>query len=298
MGKVARIKGDLDDVETLLEIISVLRDVSTNRFFVFAQRKANYERFLNAFLGYFEMLGNIRTDCKLVRNDNPLMDILVVTSESGFMSQLNGRVTYVAFQEFQKYPNSSVICLGKRAVDKCRGMGMNIIQTFSQSETPDRYKLAQALREYLMERIMSGKSGRCMVVYLWAKSFNLLKPKIVKLLPASELSAIEEPSPGSPAAPAESAAAASRKFIVETSVDEIMTGLANIWVHSRLFEIINDMDLTEAAAQAQQLESAIEGLSTERRSLVTSFRKASRDDLNKAMREVFTQSNMAKGKKR
>jgi F0F1-type ATP synthase gamma subunit len=212
------------------------------------------------------------------------------------MSQLNGRVTYVAFQEYQKYPNASVICLGKRAVDKCRGMGMNIVQTFSQSETPDRYKLAQALREYLMQRILSGKSGRCMVIYLWAKSFNLLKPKIVKLLPASELSGGDEPAaaPGEPAAPKPDR----RKFILETSPAQIMTGLANIWVHSRLFEIINDMDLTEAAAQAQQLESAIEGLSTERRSLVTSFRKSSRDDLNKAMREVFTQSNMAKGKKR
>ena len=50
----------------------------------------------------------------------------------------------------------------------------------------------------------------------------------------------------------------------------------------------------EFAAQSQQLESAIEGLSGEKKSLTVSFRKAGREELNKSMREVFTQTSMMK----
>ena len=50
MGKVTRIKGDMDDVDALLEILSVIKDVATNRFFSFAQRKANFRKFFETFL--------------------------------------------------------------------------------------------------------------------------------------------------------------------------------------------------------------------------------------------------------
>ena len=77
-----------------------------------------------------------------------------------------------------------------------------------------------------------------------------------------------------------------------------MKALADIWIHSRLFELLSDILLVEAAIQAQQLESAMESLGSEKKGLLVSFRKAGRDEMNKAMREVFTQSGVAKGGRR
>ncbi len=74
----------------------------------------------------------------------------------------------------------------------------------------------------------------------------------------------------------------------------MMRALADIWIHSRLFEILSDILLVEFAVQAQQLESALESLGSERKSLLVSFRKAGRDELNKSMREVFTQTNVSR----
>ncbi len=300
MGKVTRLKGDLDDVEGLLEIISVLKDVSINRFFVFAQKKANYDRFLQSLMRFFHMLGVIETHCLLVKNDNPGVDLLIVTSDLSFMAQLNTKVMNMAIKEYAKYPNANIILIGKKSADRCRRLGMNLSKVFSFADAPSRHDLALLIREYLIERVMTEKSGKAMVIYGWAKSFSILKPRVITLLPASELAGKEDED-DSEAGVAKGNLPAKRKhqrndFIQESTIDQTMGALADIWIHARLVEIISDLQLVEFAATSQQLESAIEGLSGEKKGLVMSLRKASRDELNKSMREVFTSTSMAKNK--
>lgn len=285
-GKTTRIKGDLDDVEAILEIISILKDVSTNKFFAFAKKKEDFTRFLEVFLIFFNMLESVKTNCPLVRNEYDGTDMVVVTSEQGFMAQLNNKVCGAALKEYQKYPDAKILCVGNRGADKCRQLGMKLEKVYTDLEKIGRYEVALSIRDHLIERMMSGESGRAICVYIWAKSFNVLKPRIVRLLPAEELIAGDEEDAlaGRP----------SNQFITESSIDGIMKVLADIWVSCRLFEVISDTTLAEAAAQAQQLESAIEGMSKEKKGLVMAFKKSARGDLNKAMREVFTSSSVAR----
>ncbi len=293
MGKTARIKGDLDDIEVILEIISILKDVSTNRFFTFAQQKEDFAKFLELFLLFFNMLETVQTDCPLVRNKNPGVDLVVITSESSFMAQLNSKSCSAAMREIEKYPDARVVCVGYRGADRLRQMGAKLERVYENVEQLGRYQISLSIRDYLVERMMSGESGKAICVYIWAKSFNILKPRVVKLLPAEELLA---PAGEGEEAEFNLAALASkrRQFIAESSIDGLMKVLADIWVSCRLFEMISDSLLAEAAAQAQQLESAIESLSKEKKGLVLSFKKASRGDLNKAMREVFTSSKICR----
>lgn len=287
-GKTTRIKGDLDDVETILEIITILKDVSTNRFFAFAKKKENFAKFLEIFLVFFNMLESVKTSCPLVRNNNPGTDLLIITSESSFMAQLNNRVCNTALKEYQKYDDCQILCVGRRGADKCQQLGMKLEKVYENIESKGRYEVALSIRDHLIERIMSGSSGKAIAIYIWAKSFNVLKPRIVKLLPAEELlgGAGDEPD----------TYGTGRRFITESTIDGIMKVLADIWVSSRLFEMISDTQLSEAAAQAQQLESAIDGMSGEKKGLVMAFKKSQRGDLNKAMREVFTSSSVTRKK--
>lgn len=297
MGKAMRLKGDLEDVEILLEIMNVIKDVATNRFFASAQRKVDYAQFLDEFLMFFEMLGNVETTSPLVKNDNPATDVVVITSEQGFMSQLNGRATSAAMTEYSKRKDSRIICVGRRGAEKLATSGCKVEKVFSLSELPNRSKFAMLIRDYVVDRVKQGITGRVVLVYIYAKTFQLLKPKIITLLPASELANQDREGGEAVAGEGDRSAlqAASRvSAIMESNADNMMEALANIWIHSRLFEIICDLDIVEAAAQSQQLESSIESLSTEKNQLRVSFRKAGRDELNKAMREVFTSASVAK----
>ena len=300
MPKAARIKGDLDDVEALLEIISVLKDVSTNRFFAFAQQKNDFSKFLEVFLSFFAMLETAETDCPLVRNNNPGTDMVIVTSEASFMSQLNSRVCNAAVAEVKKNQNVKVVCIGWRGADKCKQLGLKIEKVYRDVAMTGRYQVSLQIRDYLIERMMSGESGKAVCVYVWAKNFNILKPRIVTLLPAQELLGEPEEGEGEGIGEKEKRKrhSGSSDFIAESSIDGIMKVLADIWVSCRLFEIISDIQIAECAAQAQQFESSIEGLSKEKKDLALSFKKASRGDLNKAMAEVFSSSRVVRTKRR
>ena len=299
MGKTAQIKGDLDDIEAILEIISILKDVSTNKFFQFAQQKEDFSKFLAIFLVFFGMLENVQSNCPLVRNENPGTDIVVITSESSFMAQLNGKVCNAAMREAEKYPGSRIVCVGYRGADKLKSLGATMERVYTDIDKVGRYQIALDVRDYLIDRMMGGECGRAICIYVWAKSFNVLKPRVVRLLPAEELLNVgEEDAGGEQAGPAaEQPKPQKKNFIAESSIDGIMKVLADIWVSSRLFEMISDSLLAEAASQAQQLESAIEGMSKDKKGLILGLKKASRGDLNKAMREVFTSSQVCKRKR-
>ncbi len=300
MGKASRIKGDLDDVEALLEIITVLKDVSTNKFFQFAQQKGDFAKFLEVFLHFFGMLESSDTDCPLVRNNNPGTDMVIITSEASFMSQLNSRVVNAAVAEYKKYPDAKIVCVGWRAADKCKQLGLPLERLYRDVDTVGRYQISLQLRDYLIERIMSGESGRAICIYVWAKNFSILKPRVVTLLPATELlgDQEEESAAGEEKKEKPRAARGQQDFIAESGIDGIMKVLADVWVSCRLFEIISDIRIAESAAQAQQLEQSIDGLSKEKSGLALSLKKASRGDLNKAMAEVFTSSKVTKSKRR
>ena len=300
MSKVTRIKGDLDDVDTLLEIISVIKDVATSRFFAFSAKKKNLQRFFDAFLEFLETVKNIETTCPLLRNENPGVDIVVLASDQSFTSQMNSKVAAIAQQQYIKYPGASVICLGKRCAANLKMMGVErIAKVLTLGEFPNRFDLSHFLRDYLTERMMKGLSGKAILVHLWAKSFAVIKPRILTLLPAAELvrtkggdiTREEQDTEGK-------VGESKRDVILETSPDSIMKTIAGIWIYCRLYEIVDDIPLTEAAIQAQQLESALEYLGTERRSLLIAFRKGSREELNKAVREVFTAASFASTRKR
>ncbi len=301
MGKVTRIRGDMDDVDALLEILSVIKDVATNKFFAFAQRKAHFQKFFDSFLELFAVMQHVESDCPLLKNERPEVTILTIASDQAFMSQANSRIASLAVQQYQKNPGSTISCLGGRCADRIKMLGVrDIDKIFLPAEYPDRYLLALELRSYLVDRVMSGKSGRVIIIHLWAKTFSIIKPRILTLLPASELvrtggGELDEEGDSV----AESKGPEDKiNLIMESDPNKLMKALADIWIHSRLFEMLADILLVESATQAQQLESALESLGSEKKALVTSFRKAGREELNKAMREVFTSSSVSKGKRR
>lgn len=293
MGKKMRIKGDCDDVDALLEIITVLKDVSTNKFFVFSQQKNEFSRFLELFLMFFDLLEMIKTNCVLVRNNNPGTDLIVVTSEEGFMSQLNGRVIAAAALEAKKDKNTRIICVGAKAAPKLESLGLTLDKVFASSHDKNRYNSALMIRDYVVERVMSGKVGRASVIYVWPKSFSILKPRVVKLLPAVELMGVDEED-GAVTEAQRKIVRRTKDVIFESNIDGIMKNLADLWICARLYEIMTETKLAEAASQSQQLESACESLGSEKKALASSFKKAGRDDLNKSMREVFSASSVIK----
>lgn len=291
-GKVTRVQQELEDLEGLIEIMNILKDLATNRFYIYSSKRPYLQPYFDAFDDYFGMLGKAETSCPLVKNDHPDADLLLVMSDQNFMSTLNARVARAALDELQtKYPSANVVCVAKRGAERCRLMGLKVHHVFIPSDYPEHYTLALKVKEYFLDRMLSGQTGKVVTIHLWAKTLNIFKPRTQILLPARELisSEVQEASP-------HLSQGQRLDFIPESTVDQSMLALADIWVQSRLLEIVADMSLVEFAVLASQLEQATESLENEKRQLTLELKKAKREQINKAMREIFTQVKVVKGR--
>jgi hypothetical protein len=153
-------------------------------------------------------------------------------------------------------------------------------------------EMAASLRERLTENIFTGKSGRTIALFLWANSFTMIRSRVMTLLPTSSIPPEDRGLSGGKV----KRPGVFKPPILESTPEQIMKSLSDLWIFSNLISILNEVRLAEFAVQAAQLESASESLTTEHRLIKMGLRKAIRSELNKAMREVFSQTSEVKNK--
>ncbi len=282
MGKAMKIKGDLDDITELVEIIQVLKDVADTRFHELASRKDRFARFGESFVEFFRMISLAEVNHPLVSNDNPKVGIVMITSEAGFMGDLNAKVVRATLAEKEKYPESILIAIGKKGAEKLLA-DQKDIKIFSEIEELGLYEVAIRVKDYLIDEVINGHLGKVLVVYPWSKTFNLQKPRTIKLLPCDELLTKQAEFVD-----------AIEKVIQESDPADIISYLADMWLVCRLYEMMHDTSISEAAAQSQQLEASVQRMKKDKKGIAAAFTKARKGDIDKSMREVFTSRMMSR----
>jgi ATP synthase F1 gamma subunit len=286
MSRKQRLKVDLDYTSELLEIVSILRDVASNHFYNTAKRKQRFLEFSEAFIDFFRMVSLSEAKHLLVHSDVEKVGLVLITSERGFIGEMTSKVIKTGLTEAEKYDAKEFIVIGYRGEQKLKQSELkkNIeIKVFRDIEDYGLYKMTLMVKEYIIQQVMEKKLGKIFAIYPFAFSFNLIKPKVVKLLPSEELITQQMEIKD-----------VIEKVIVESDVSDIIGYLANLWLTCRIYEMLEDCVIAGFAAQAQQLEAAMERLKKEKKGLVMEFKKAKRADIDKSLKEVFTASLMTR----
>ena len=282
MGKANKIKGDLDDITEMVEIIQVLKDVADNKFHELANRKDRFARFGESFVEFFRMISLSEVRHPLVSNDNPKVGIVAVTSEGGFMGDLNAKVVRHVLAEKEKYPDSVIIAVGRKGAEKFAPVQPNM-KVFKDIEEKGLYEIAVQVKDYVIGEVLQDRLGKILVVYPWSKNFNLQKPRTIKILPCDELLTKQAEFVDS-----------IESVINESDPVDVIGYLADMWIVCRLYEIMHDTQISESAAQSQQLESSLQKMKKDKKGIAAAFGKARKGDIDKGMREVFTSKMMIK----
>ncbi len=277
-----RIKSDLDDITELVEIIQVLKDVADTKFHDLANRKDRFARFGESFVEFFRMISLSTVRHPLVSNDSTKVGVLGITSEAGFMGDLNAKTIRHILLEKENNKDSTLIVVGRKGAEKLAKVDPGM-KTFVDIEATGLYEMAIRIKDYLIEQVMSGKLGKVIVVYPWSKNFNLQKPRSVKLLPCDELLTKQAEFVD-----------AIESVIEESDPVDIIGYLADMWLVCRLYEIMHDTSISEAAAQSQQLEASVQRMKKDKKGIAAAFGKARKGDIDKSMREVFTSRMMTR----
>jgi ATP synthase F1 gamma subunit len=275
MGKKTRIRNDLEDITELAEVIQVLKDVADTRFHTLAERKDRFARFGESFIEFFRMISLSATRHPFVSNDNPRTAVVVITSEANFMGDLNSKVVHRVLNEYQDRQEVQIIAVGRKGAAKLSVLEREM-KVFEDIAQTGLFEIAIQIKNYLIEEIMKGRLGRVVVVYPWSQNFLLQQPRLVKLLPCDELLTKQTDFVDT-----------LEPVILESDSSEIIGRLADMWIVCRLYEMLHDTTISEAAAQSQQLESGLAKLQKDKRGIGLAFSKARKADIDKSMREIF-----------
>lgn len=277
MGKANKVKSEVMEVRELVDLIQVLKDVADMKYHALSSQRSRFNRFNESFIEFFSLVSFSQIKHPLVSNDNPKTAIVVISSERGFVGDLNSRVVGRAVEEMEKNPDAALVVVGKKGVSKLEGMGYKLVQKWEDVEERGFYEVSVEIKTYLVDEVMKGNIGRVILCYPWPKDYTVIKPRSVKLLPCEEL------------LPQQSQKVESFSQVIEESDPVDMTGyLADLWLSSKIYEIFFDTNLAAASAQTQQLENSLGKMRKERDVVKLKYRKARRGDIDKSLREVFS----------
>ena len=276
MGKASKVKVEVGEVRELVDLIQVLKDVADMKYHAMASQRIKFNRFNESFTEFFSLVGYSQVQHPLV-NNNPNTIILVISTERGFVGDLNSRVVGRAMEEKEKNPQSRFVVVGKKGVMKLESMGQKMLKTYEDVEDRGFYEVAVDIKTYLVKEVMEGRVGKVIIVYPWPKDYTVTKPRAVKMLPCEDL------------LPKQTQTVEKFRQVIEESDPLDMTGyLADLWLSSKIYEIFFDTNLAAAAAQTQQLDNSLGKMKKEREVIKLKYRKAKRNDIDKSLREVFS----------
>ncbi len=282
MGKANKVKSEVMEVRDLVDLIQVLKDVADMKYHALSTQRAKFNRFTESFADFFGLVSFSHIRHPMVNNDNPKTAIVVISTERGFVGDLNSRVCARAIEEIEKNKDAVLVVIGKKGVAKLDAMGHKIAKFWEDVEERGFYEVSVEIKDYLVKEVMEGRIGRVILVYPWPKDYTVVKPRAVKLLPCQDL------------LPQQAQTVERFTQVIEESDAVDMIGyLSNLWLSAKVYEIFYDTNLAAASAQTQQLDSSLGKMRKERDVVKLKYRKAKRGDIDKSLREVFSAKMMA-----
>lgn len=276
MGQANKVKKEYVDVVEMVSLVQTLKDIADNKFYTLTAKKDKFRRFGETFIEFFRLISQVEVDHPLVKNDNPVTGIIVVTAEGSFLGEFNNKIFRLAMKQKEKYEQVKFIGIGEKTIERL-GKETPDLKTFLNAESVGLYETAVAVKDYVVDEVMNNRMGQVVICYSWPKSFDTHKPRSLKLLPCTEL--IEKQK---------EMADELKKVIEESDPVDMIVYLSNLWITTKIFEILNDTMTAGAAAQSQFLEDSLEKMKKERKKTQMKYRKAKKSDIDKSLRETFS----------
>jgi F-type H+-transporting ATPase subunit gamma len=276
MGKAHKVKGELLDVTEMYNLIQTLKDIADNKLFTLLNQKEKFRRFGETFVEFFRMISLTKTKHVLIGNNNPKVGIVVITIEGSFLGEFNNKIIRAVLKEKDKHQQVEFIAVGNRSVDWLSKYTPNM-KVFTNMESTGIYETALQVKDYIINEVMNGRLGKVMIAWSWPKTIDTQKPRVTKLLPCEDLVAKQSQF-----------FSEFEHIIEESNPSEVIGYLCNLWVTTRLYEMLMDTNIASAAAQAAFLEESVDKMKKERVKTRMKYRKARKNDIDKSLRETFS----------
>lgn len=281
MGKAHKVKAEYLDAKEMVELLATLKDIADNKFFSTQRKRDKFRRFSESFAEYFNLLSMTEVKHPLVKNETKKVALIVATIEGGFLGEFNNKMIRKGLEEYKKHEDCELIAVGEKAIDPLSRYQKNI-KSFTGTEPTKIYEMAVKIKDYIVDRMMKGEIGKVLICHTWYKSSDVQIPRVLQLLPCDDLIAQHSSFIGR----------LEKKVLEESSPNDVLGFLINLWLVTRLHSILIDTIVSSALAQSKFLEDALEKMKKEREKVQSKYRKAKKSDIDKSLREIFSAKMM------
>lgn len=272
MNILQKLKQDLTFTTELMDLLEILKSIAMWEFRELEKKKQRFSQFMDAFSGFFQMIDFSSVSHPFTQQEGTL-GIVVITSDEGFMRGLNNWVVTKAL-ELEDKEKALFIVLGEKGADYLRSYNKEFY-FFKGRRDYQPYELSLRLKDYLIERVLSGKLAKIMIVYPKPISFMVHTVDVVKILPCWELFNLDKKR------------SEQQDIIKESSLESIIEQLIELWVTQKLFEVIEDSRLAEFSARTMHLEESHYRLEGQKNNLQYQFLRGRREYIDHGMRDIL-----------
>lgn len=274
MSSLAEAKKALQFNKEFTGLVDILKGIAASQFQALMRKRQKFEKFATAFDDFFRLIDFAKIDSPFVCTQSDVTGVVMVTSDEGFMGDLNTKVIEAALREAGSV-KKILFVTGARGFDALKDRGLASI-ALPGVEYEKRYAQALAIKDRLVTEVAARNVGRLIVTYPYPVSFTVQRPMVVQLLPAADLFHKQE-----------QLFTDDTRVILESRPERLVEYLVGIWITSRLHDFFEESKLAEYAAKTIHLEQSFDRLIEQGKIVRYRYFRARRELIDKGTRETF-----------
>ena len=274
------IKRTIDFNKGFRSLLEVLKLVAVSEYHNLERKLQTFERLQSVLGEFFRCIDTSKLSHPFLNTGNRPTAILAVTSDAGLLGGINMQVVSKAINLVAE-TNGRLIVIGDRGVIYAQGAGVPFTH-FPGIVDNQRYAQACEIRDYLIQKVMSGEVGGIKVVYPRAHSFVIHRVEVETFIPFALPEGTEV------AKKAQEGSEVSKDIIFESKPSEVIEYLAYIVFGQRLFEIFGFSRVCEQAARYLHLEESCNKISDMNKKLLLQYFRRRHEIIDSNMRELFS----------
>lgn len=282
--RAREIKEDLLFNAEFMGLLEIMKNIAIAQFRSLQKKKSRFVRFSQLLDGFFQMVDIRKAPHNLINPKTDKRAVIAITSDEGFMGDLNFQVMDAAFLRKRALADE-IIIVGESGARYMKDMGKYFTVFKSPADAEARHTIAVELKDHIIRGIAEERFGRVAVYFPNPISFMIQRVDAVELLPLTAFFSQQAEAPGH-----------DNPVIVESPAEGIIEYLAEEFIEQKLMELLEDSKLSEFAARSAHLERSGQELGEKQKKLKTQYFRAYHEVIDKNTRELFSSQIIIKRK--
>jgi ATP synthase F1 gamma subunit len=269
-----------------MDLLEIMKNIAISQFRSLHAKKSRFRRFSQLLNGFFQMVDIRQAPHNLINPRAEKRAVIAITSDEGFMGDLNFQVMDAAILK-RRAGSDEIIIVGELGARYMKDMGRSFTVFNNAADAEARHAAAVALKDYIMKGVAEERFGRVSVYYPNPISFMIQRVDVVDLLPLTAFFSPQVKVPGY-----------DQPVIIESPAEGIIEYLAEEFIEQKLMELLEDSKLSEFAARSAHLERSGQELGEKQKRLKARYFHAYHEVIDKNTRELFSSQIIIKRKAR